>query len=134
VKRSLATLPAETALWNRIAKKPSPPPPKDIWQDIFAKYLALADPAEALKTWERWGSVETGASRSDTLNFMLQPGGHGHARLQHHAPTRLCTRFSSVPDGSRTYLAFNARKTPLEVKFSDGKRLSVAPGQLAKVN
>jgi hypothetical protein len=39
-----------------------------------------------------------------------------------------------VPDGSRTYLAFNARKTPLEVKFSDGKRLSVAPGQLAKVN
>jgi endoglucanase Acf2 len=70
VKRSLATLPAETELWNRIAKKPSPPPPKDVWQDIFAKYLALADPAEALKSWERWGSVELGSSRSYSFGFM----------------------------------------------------------------
>jgi len=36
------------------------------------------------------------------------------------------------PDGRRTYLAFNAGKTPIEVRFSDGQRLSVAPGKLAR--
>ena len=131
VKRSLATLPAETALWNRIAKKPSPPPPKDIWQDIFAQYLALADPAQALKTWERWGSVELGASRSYTLHFMLNLEAMGTPDFSVTADTPLHGVFKRA-DGSRTYLAFNARKTPLEVKFSDGQRLSVAPGTLGR--
>jgi endoglucanase Acf2 len=133
VKRSLATLPAETALWNRIAKKPSPPPPKDIWQDVFSQYLALADPAEALKTWDRWGSVELGASRSYTLHFMLSLEAMGTPDFSITADTPLHAVFNR-PDGSRTYLAFNARKTPLEVKFSDGKRLSVAPGSLARLS
>jgi endoglucanase Acf2 len=129
VKRSLATLPAETALWNRIAKKPDNPPPKDVWQDVFAQYLALADPAQALKTWERWGSVELGASRSYTLHFMLSLEAMGTPDFSVTADTPLHAVFKRA-DGSRTYLAFNARKTPLEVKFSDGKRLTVAPGTL----
>ena len=132
VKRSLATLPAETALWNRIAKKPSPPPPKDIWQDVFAQYLALADPAEALKTWERWGSVELGASRSYTLHFMLSLEAMGTPDFSVTADTPLHAVFKRA-DGNRTYLAFNARKTPLEVKFSDGKRMTVAPGALGRL-
>ena len=131
VKRSLATLPAETELWNRIAKKPSPPPPKDIWQDIFAKYLALADPAEALKTWDRWGSVEAGHSRSYTLNFMLSLDAMGTPDFSITADTPLHAVFKRA-DGRRTYLAFNARKTPLEVRFSDGQRLTVAPGELGR--
>ena len=131
VKRSLATLPAETELWNRIAKKPSPPPPKDIWQDIFAKYLALADPAEALKTWDRWGSVEAGHSRSYTLNHMLSLEAMGTPDFSVTADTPLHAVFKRA-DGRRTYLAFNARPTPLEVRFSDGQRLSVAPGQLGR--
>jgi endoglucanase Acf2 len=133
VKRSLATLPAETALWNRIAKKPNPPPPKDIWQDVFSQYLALADPAEALKTWDRWGSVELGASRSYTLHFMLSLDTMGTPDFSITADTPLHAVFKRA-DGGRTYLAFNARKTPLEVKFSDGKRLSVAPGSLARLS
>lgn len=133
VKRSLATLPAETALWNRIAKKPSPPPPKDIWQDIFAMYLALADPAEALKTWERWGSVELGASRSYTLHFMLNLEAMGTPDFSVTANTPLHAVFKRA-DGSRTYLAFNARNTPLEVSFSDGQRLTVAPGTLGRAS
>jgi len=131
VKRSLGTLPAETALWNRIAKKPSPPPPKDIWQDVFAQYLALADPAEALKTWERWGSVELGASRSYTLHFMLSLEAKGIPDFSVTADTPLHAVFRRA-DGSRTYLAYNARKTPLDVKFSDGQRLNVAPGTLGR--
>ena len=34
-------------------------------------------------------------------------------------------------DGRRTYLAFNAGKAPLTVRFSDGKSLTAAPGTLA---
>jgi hypothetical protein len=131
VKRSLATLPAETAAWNRYAKKPDPPPPKDIWQDIFAKYLALADPAEALKTWDRWGSVEVGHSRGFTLNFMLSLEAMGTPDFTVTADTPLHAVFKRA-DGKRTYLAFNARQAPLEVRFSDGQRLTVAPGQLAR--
>ena len=133
VKRSLATLPAETALWNRIAKKPSPPPPKDIWQDVFAQYLALADPAEALKTWERWGSVELGASRSYTLHFMLNLEAMGPPDFTITADTPLHAVFKRA-DGSRTYLAYNARSTPLEVRFSDGKRMTVAPKALGRLS
>jgi endoglucanase Acf2 len=131
VKRSLATLPAETELWNRIAKKPSPPPPKDVWQDIFAKYLALADPAEALKSWERWGSVELGSSRSYSFGFMAGLEAMGLPDFSITADTPLHAVFKRA-DGRRTYLAFNARKTPLEVRFSDGQRLTVPPGQLAR--
>lgn len=36
------------------------------------------------------------------------------------------------PDGARTYLAYNAGKTPLKVTFSDGKVLEVAPGSLGQ--
>ncbi len=133
VTRSLATLPAETALWNRIAKKPNPPPPKDIWQDVFAQYLALADPAQALKTWERWGSVELGASRSYTLHFMLSLDTTGTPDFSVTADTPLHAVFKRA-DGSRSYLAFNARQTPLEVTFSDGKRLTVPPGTLGRLS
>ncbi len=133
VKRSLGTLPAETALWNRIAKKPSPPPPKDIWQDVFSKYLALADPAAALKTWDRWGSVELGESRTHALHFMLSLEAMGPPDFSVTADTPLYSVFKRT-DGSRTYLAFNARKTPLEVKFSDGQRLTVAPGTLGRAS
>jgi hypothetical protein len=38
------------------------------------------------------------------------------------------------PDGSKTYLAYNATKVPINVKFSDGKTLTVAPAALAKAN
>jgi endoglucanase Acf2 len=132
VKRNLGTLPAETELWNRIAKKPSPPPPKDVWQDVFAQYLALADPAQALKSWERWGSVELGASRSYTLQFMLNLEAMGTPDFAVTADTPLHAVFKRA-DGVRTYLAFNARKTPISVKFSDGQTLSVPAGQLARV-
>lgn len=133
VKRNLGTLPAETALWNRIAKKPSPPPPKDIWQDVFAQYLALADPTEALKSWERWGSVELGASRSYTLHYMLGLEAMGTPDFSVTADTPLYAVFKRA-NGSRSYHAFNARKTPLEVTFSDGKRMTVAPGALGRLS
>jgi hypothetical protein len=133
VKRSLATLPAETALWNRIAKKPSPPPPKDIWQDVFAKYLALADPAEALKTWERWGSVELGAIAQLHAELHAQPGGHGHARLQRqrrHAAARGLQARRRRPHLPGLQRRQGAHRGAVQRRQAS----HVAPGQLTKAN
>ena len=67
VKRNLAALKAETeALQRSAASCPPNPPPEDVWQDVFAKYLALADPAAALEPWNRWGSVGTGRHAAPT--------------------------------------------------------------------
>ena len=35
-------------------------------------------------------------------------------------------------DGRKTYLAFNASKAPISVKFSDGQTLDVPAGKLAR--
>ena len=37
-------------------------------------------------------------------------------------------------DGRKTYLAYNATKASINVSFSDGKALSVAPGSLGRAN
>jgi hypothetical protein len=120
----------EIETYEKHGKKPNNPPPKDIWQDIFAKYLALADPALALKTWDRWGSVNTGDSRTHALHWMLSLEAMGTPDFGVTANTTLYSVLKR-PDGQRTYLAYNASKAPLTVRFSDGKSLTVAPGTLA---
>lgn len=128
VKRNLEALKAEEKIWASRGKKVDP---ADIWQDIFAKYLALADPAAALAQWNRWGAVELGDTRTHTLHFLLSLAEMGAPDLSVQADTPLYQVFKR-PDGKRTYLAFNARKQPLTVRFSDGQQLTVAPGALAR--
>ena len=130
IQRNLATLPADTETWisrgnfyNKV--------PKDIWGDIFQKYLALADPAKALSQWQRWGSVELGETRTSTLHWLLSLEAMGTPDLGITADAPLYAVFKR-PDGARTYLAFNAGKAPIEVRFSDGKTLQVAPGRLVQ--
>lgn len=128
IRRNLAALKDEQAIWAARGKKVDPP---DIWQDIFAKYLALADPAQALAQWNRWGAVELGESRSHTLHWLLSLNEMGAPDLTVKADTPLHAVFKRA-DGRRTYLAFNAGKAPITVTFSDGKQLTVAPGTLAR--
>ena len=104
---------------------------REVSQRMSAGISAM-DPAEALKTWDRWGSVEAGDSRSHTLNFMASLEAMGIPDFTITADTPLHAVFKRA-DGKRTYLAFNARPTPLEVRFSDGQRLTVAPGQLGRL-
>ena len=130
VKRNLDALKGEQAIWAARGKKVDPP---DIWQDIFAKYLALSDPAAALAAWNRWGAVELGDSRTHTLHFLLSLAEMGTPDLSVQANTPLYQVFKRT-DGRRTYLAFNAGKAPLEVRFTSGQRLSVAPGTLARAS
>lgn len=131
VKRNVAALIPETDAYNAVGKFPPNPPPKDVWQDVFAKYLALADPAAALEQWNRFGSVEAGETRTHTLHWMLSLQDMGLPDFDVTADTPLYGVFKRS-DGRRTYLAYNATSAPLNVKFSDGKAMTVAPGTLGQ--
>lgn len=128
IRKNLAALKDEQKIWAERGKSVKPP---DIWQDIFAKYLALADPEAALAAWDRWGAVELGDSRTHTLHYLLSLAAMGAPDTSVTADTTLYQVFRR-PDGQRTYLAYNAGKAPIEVRFSDGQRLTVAPGTLAR--
>lgn len=128
IRKNLAALKDEQALWASRGKKVDPP---DIWQDVFAKYLALADPALALGQWNRWGAVELGETRAHTLHWLLSLDQMGPPDLTVTADTPFHAVFKRA-DGRRTHLAFNAGKAPITVRFSDGQVLQVAPGTLAR--
>jgi len=132
VKRNVEILKPETDTYNDIGKFPPNPPPKDVWQDIFAKYLALADPAAALARWDRYGSVELGDTRTHTLHWMLSLQDMGTPDFSVTADTPLYGVFKRA-DGRKTYLAYNAGTAPINVKFSDGKSLTVAPKALGRL-
>jgi endoglucanase Acf2 len=132
VKRNMAALKVESAEYKARGQLPPNPPPADIWQDIFAKYMALADPATALAEWDRWGSVELGDTRTHTLHWMLSLAEMGAPDFSVTADTPLFQVFKR-PDGRKTYLAYNATAAPISVKFSDGKTLQVAPGALGQI-
>jgi len=128
VKRSLATLKPETEVFasrGKVAK------PIDIWQDLFAKYMATADPQAALAMWDRWGSFELGDTRSHALHFMLSLQTMGTPDFETTANTTLYSVFKRA-DGGKTYLAYNPGGQALTVLFSDGKSLQVAPRSLGR--
>ena len=131
IQRNLAALKPEMETYAKFGKKPPYPPPADVWQDIFAKYMAVANPAQGLAMWDRWGSVELGDSRSHALHWLLSLNEMGAPDLRISADTALYSVFSRA-DGQKTYLAFNAGSAPIKVRFSDGKLLTVAPGKLAR--
>ncbi|WP_395009481.1 glycosyl hydrolase [Undibacterium sp.] len=128
VNRNVASLKPEIALFEARGKRVTPP---DIWQDIFAKYLGLADPAAGLARWNRWGSFELGETRSHALHWLLSLQEMGTPDFSVTADTTLFSVFKK-PDGKKTYLAFNAGASPLNVVFSDGKKLTVAPNSLGR--
>ena len=133
VKRNLDALKPEMATYAVHGKRPNYGPPADVWQDIFAKYMGLADPVQGLAQWDRWGSVELGDTRTHALHWLLSLQEMGVPDFSVTANTTLFSVFKK-PDGSKTYLAYNATKVPINVKFSDGKTLTVAPAALAKAN
>ncbi len=126
VRRSMAALAPEMALYASRGKYAKPP---DIWQDIFAKYLALVEPANAMAQWKRWGSFELGDTRSHTLHWLNSLQTMGTPDFSVTANSLFYSVFKS-PSGRKTYLAYNATREPLTVTFSDGHVLQVAPAQL----
>ncbi len=131
IRRNLATMDAESEAYKQRGKFPPNPPPEDVWQDIFAKVLALADPAAALAKFNPRGSVQDGNTATHTLHWMLSLQALGTPDFSVTADTVLYQVFKR-PDGRRTHLAFNAGPAPITVRFSDGKQLVVAPGALGR--
>lgn len=130
-KRFMAALgPAKEAYENRGMSDGTP---GDIWQDIFASYLALADPDAALKLWDPKGTVEYGETRSHTLYWLESLKEMGTPDFSVTADTPLYGVFHTAT-GQHSYLAYNPGETPLEVHFSDGKILNVAARSLGRTN
>ena len=111
--------------------RPPNPPPKDVWHDTATKYLALVDPAAAMSQFNTRGAIQDGDTAANTLHWMLNLQVMGTPDLSVSADTPLYSVFRR-PDGRRTYLAFNAGKTPITAQFSDGKSLNVGAGMLAR--
>jgi endoglucanase Acf2 len=128
VRRSLGKLKDDMALYQTRGKQANP---RDIWQDLFAKTMALTDPKAGFEMWDRWGAVELGDTRSHALHFLLSLQQMGPPDFSVTANHVLAGAFRRA-DGRRTYLAYNASPRPITVRFSDGQVLTLEPRSLGR--
>ena len=127
---SLVTaLPAAVKAYN--ARGGDDGTPADIWQDVIASYAALGDPQAGAALWNRKGSIEGGETRSHTAFWLASLKEMGTPDFTVTADTPLYAVFKDE-SGARTYLAYNARSTPLRVKFSTGTSIDVPPRSLVR--
>lgn len=126
IEKNLAAMNAESSHYR---KRVDPP---DIWNDIFMKYLALANPQKALGMWTRWGTVEMGDTRTHTLHWLQSLQEHGRPVLDVTANIPFYSVFRQS-DGTTSYLVYNYGTAPLEVLFSDSTRVSALPNALTVV-
>ena len=104
---------------------------RQIWNDVLAEFLALADPQAGMQFWRPGAPVEAGETRSHTQFWLRSLREMGRPDFSVTANTPLYAVFRQR-DGRRTYLAYDAGSKPIEAKFSDGEVLQVAPGMLAR--
>ena len=132
VRSCVEALPGEEKAYYALGIRPSYLP-GDVWQDVIANYLAVADPDAALRLWDPRGEVNSGDTRSRTLFWMLSLKEMGTPDFSVTADTPLYAVFRNGA-GARTYLAYNARAAPIHVIFSDGKATDVPPRSLRRVH
>jgi len=129
VRMTMDALPGEVKAYEKQGL--SDGTPADVWQDVLASYLALADPDAALAFWNRKGSVESGDTRTRTLFWLLSLKEMGPPDFSVTADTPLFSVFKDK-NGARTYLAYNARDAAIRVTFSTGKTVEVPPRSLVR--
>lgn len=106
---------------------------KDIWQDIYASFLGLKNPAAALKKWDSKGTVEAGETRTRTMFWLESLAEMGTPQPGISADTFSYAVFRKADTGQTTYLAHNASDAPKTVRFSDGTEMVVPAHRLARV-
>ncbi|MES2976932.1 MAG: glycosyl hydrolase [Pseudomonadota bacterium] len=106
---------------------------KDIWQDVYASFLALKSPDAALKKWDSKGSVEVGETRTRTLFWLESLGEMGAPVLDISADTFSYGVFKHPETGQKTYLAYNHGPTEKRVRFSDGVEMTAQPKSIARL-
>ena len=105
---------------------------KDIWQDIYASLLALKNPEKALQIWNPRGSVELGETRSHSFMWMHALSEMGVPDTSVWANVMSHAVFKNPKNGQKTYLGYNPTDKAMDVRFSDGVVLSVAPKKVAR--
>jgi len=104
------------------------------WGDLVVMFNALSDPSMA-------------ADYIDSNPNCKLEGGNTHAFMYHwiHTLDQLGRNDASITsshpyvnvfnkDGKRTYAAYNFADSPIEVSFSDGKKITAKPKQLTLAN
>ena len=127
VKRNLEALDIEIKIYEGRGKRAKP---EDIWQDLFAKYLALVDAPGGIKRWDRYGSYELGDTRTHTFHWLQSLLRLGPPDLNVTADTPFYAVFKTS-SGKKTYLVYNPGTAPIAVSFSDGKIVAAAPAGLS---
>lgn len=125
--KSMAALDKETDIYQGRGKRAKP---DDIWQDLFAKYVALVDPQKGLSRWNEWGSIELGDTRTHAQHWLYLLNEIGKPDLTITANTRFYASFKSNTD-TLTYMVYNPSKTAIDVRFSNGHVLKAQPMKLS---
>ncbi len=96
------------------------------WRDYMLMYLALSAPEKARKMFDDdpYFEPEFGNTLANTYDWIAKLATiNGHIDTTVTADSPLYAVFKSGK--TRTYLAYNAGKDPLTVKFSDGAKLKL---------
>jgi hypothetical protein len=129
IRSLVEALPAEVKAYR--ARGETDGTPADIWQDVVASYAALGDPEAGFALWNRKGGVEAGETRSHTAYWLASLKEMGTPDFSVTADTPLYAVFKDK-GGARTYLAYNARSSPIKVTFSTGKSVDVPARSLVR--
>ncbi len=115
--------------WNLLLTQNFGPP--DRWSGILWSALATDDPTLALSLMEAnpGASLESGDTRARTEHWIrtLAATGPVDAAVTADAPTAAVFSDGVV----RTYAGWNPGEEPLDIRFSDGFAIRLAPGALA---
>lgn len=101
----------------------------DIWQDIFASWVALYDPHMALRMWNPSGPNELGDGKARTYYWLKTLGQFGTPRLDITADTPTFGVFDK--DGVLQYCGYNKDSQEKQITFSDGTNFVMRPNQLS---
>jgi hypothetical protein len=100
------------------------------WRDVLWMYLALDDAAKAasLADDDHAFDPEFGSSWTAALSWIHGLHAMGRVDPTVRADTSSYAVFRS--ESARTYAAYNPKREPLHVTFTDGATLDVPPGAL----
>ncbi|MEU4690932.1 glycosyl hydrolase [Actinoplanes sp. NPDC023714] len=104
------------------------------WRDMHWQFLALGDPDAALAKFRASGgnyTSEEGESKAHTFHWIRNLAALGTIDKTVTANHPLAKVFTK--NGVKTYVAANITNSTLNVAFSDGRTMSVAPGKTATV-
>ena len=104
----------------------------DKWGDLIWMWLALADPAEAIRHYSAAAEVyqvEEGNSHTNLYHWLYTLNALGRVDDSVVADTSLYAVFNK--EGRRTYVAYNPSSSAKTITFSNGFKLIVQPKRMA---